>query len=120
VCGACCFGQGERYVPISGDDHARLGVLAEQYTQFIGNRCYMRMRDGHCGALHIGADGRFVCEVYSARPTPCRELARGGGACRVELEQKRSLAAHAQLTLPRAPTQPALAARETRGGGRVG
>ena len=97
TCGACCFGQGERYVPVSGDDHARLGELAEQYTQFIGNRCYMRMHAGHCAALHIGHDGRFACQVYALRPTTCRELARGEGACRAELSQKRDLAVRAHL-----------------------
>lgn len=97
MCGACCFGQGERYVPVSGDDHARLGEQAEHYTQFIGNRCYMRMHAGHCAALHVGEDGRFVCQVYALRPTTCRELARGEGACHAELEQKRDLAVRAQL-----------------------
>jgi len=97
ACGACCFGQGERYVPVSGDDHARLGELAETHTQFLGNRCYMRMVDGHCAALRLGADGRFVCGVYAQRPQTCRDLARGGGACRAELESKHVVAQRALL-----------------------
>ena len=107
-CGACCFGQGERYVPVTGDDHARLGELADEYTQFLGNRCYMRMHQGHCAALRIEADGRFVCQVYAQRPATCRELARGQGACRAEFEQKRELAVHTRLyaLAPRASAEP--------------
>ncbi|HEX6244495.1 MAG TPA: YkgJ family cysteine cluster protein, partial [Polyangiales bacterium] len=105
VCGACCFGQGERYVPVSGDDHARLGDQAEAYTQFIGNRCYMRMHQGHCAALQVAEDGRFVCQVYASRPTTCRDLARGGGACRAEFEQKRAVATRAQLHVLQAHEQ---------------
>ena len=87
-CGACCFGDGERYVPVTGDDHARLGDAAEVFTVFIGNRCFMRMEAGHCAALELTADGRFVCSVYPTRPETCRELARGGAACHAEFEQK--------------------------------
>jgi Fe-S-cluster containining protein len=91
-CGACCFGTGERYVPVSGDDHARLAEQAEPFTKFVGNRCYMRMIDDHCAALQLGADGRFVCSVYGERPTVCRELARGEAACQAELHLKHTLA----------------------------
>lgn len=92
VCGACCFSTGERYVPVSGDDHLRLSQHAEPYTKFIGNRCYMRMVDDHCAALELTAQGRFVCRVYSQRPDVCRELVRGEGACQAELHHKHALA----------------------------
>ncbi|MFT3922752.1 MAG: YkgJ family cysteine cluster protein [Myxococcales bacterium] len=87
-CGACCFGDGERYVPVTGDDHARLGDNAEALTVFIGNRCYMRMEQGHCAALQLTRDGAFICSVYPQRPETCRELARGGAACQAELQHK--------------------------------
>jgi Fe-S-cluster containining protein len=96
-CGACCFGAGERYVPVSGDDHARLGDAAEAVTQFIGNRCYMRMLDEHCAALTLTLDGRFICGVYAQRPDVCRELARAGGACQAELGAKHTQSHGAML-----------------------
>jgi len=82
---------------VSGDDHARLGDAAEGLTQFIGNRCFMRMEDGHCAALQLTPDGRFVCSVYEQRPETCRELARGGPACRAELEHKQARSQRALL-----------------------
>jgi Fe-S-cluster containining protein len=97
-CGACCFGQIERYVAVTGDDHARLGADAEVLTTFLENRCYMRMQDGHCAALRLEA-GRFTCSVYEQRPAVCRELARGGPACAAEREQKRERAGRALLTV---------------------
>ena len=107
ACGACCFGEGERYVPVSGDDHARLGELAETYTQFLGNRCYMRMVDGHCAALRLELDGRgngrYVCGLYAERPQTCRDRARGGGACRAELEAKHSVAQRGLLRVVTGP-----------------
>lgn len=96
-CGACCFAPGERYVRVTGDDHARLGDAAERLTVFIDNRCYMRMQDGHCAALSVRADGSFVCSVYEARPDVCRELERGSPACEAELLQKREPSQRALL-----------------------
>jgi uncharacterized protein len=78
-------------VRVTGDDHARLGDRAEELVWFDENRAYMRMQDGHCGALRIDAvSDRFVCSTYENRPEVCRELARGSGACRGELEAKAS------------------------------
>jgi Fe-S-cluster containining protein len=96
-CGACCFGEGERYVPVTGDDHARLDDDAERLTVFFGIRCFMRMEQGHCAALEISADGRFACSVYSRRPATCRELERGGPACGAELHHKRERSQRALL-----------------------
>jgi Fe-S-cluster containining protein len=104
ACGSCCFGEGPRYVPVTGDDHAVLGDAAERLTTFVGNRCYMQMHAGHCAALELDPAGRFVCSVYEHRPSVCRELARGSGACRAELAQKRERSQHALLQLH----QPAL------------
>lgn len=98
-CGACCFSPSQRYVQVTGDDHARLGDAAETFTQFIGNRCFMRMEEGHCAALEVRADGTFVCSVYEQRPSLCRELARGGPACDVERSEKRSSAETALIQL---------------------
>jgi Fe-S-cluster containining protein len=99
TCGACCFGDGERYIPVSGDDHARLGDDAETLSVFLGNRCYMRMHAGRCAALEPRADGSFFCGVYERRPSVCRELARGSGACEAERLRKRERSQAALLQL---------------------
>jgi Fe-S-cluster containining protein len=80
-----------------GDDHARLGEAAERLTVFVGNRCYMRMEQGHCAALARDAAGRFACTVYAQRPAVCRELERGSPACEAEqaLKAARCDASHA-------------------------
>ena len=90
ACGTCCFSNLENYVRVSGDDHQRLGEQAAALTRFIGNRCFMKMADGHCAALVIDVDSaRFVCSVYLDRPATCRELERGSPACLGELHEKR-------------------------------
>lgn len=74
---------------VEGSDHARLGEVAEALTHFVGNRCYMKMAQGHCAALVIDvAAGLFVCSVYATRPTVCRELARSSAECRAEIHEK--------------------------------
>ena len=87
-CGTCCFSRLEAYVPVTGDDHARLGEAAETLVWFDGNRAFMRMIDGHCVALRIELDGHFVCQTYETRPATCRNLANGSGACLGEIENK--------------------------------
>jgi Fe-S-cluster containining protein len=99
ACGACCFGDTDRYVPVSGDDHARLGEAAEALTIFLENRCFMRMEHGHCAALRIEPGGRFLCTVYEQRPDVCRELARGGPVCAAERARKHEHAQAARLPL---------------------
>ncbi len=92
-CGACCLGGGERYVRVTGDDHARLGPKASQWTTFIGHRCYMRMDDGRCAALHREpGTNRLLCGIYPWRPQVCRDLERGGSACAAERLRKQQLA----------------------------
>jgi Fe-S-cluster containining protein len=89
ACGACCFSRLDRYVPVDGDDHARLGDAAEELVTWIGNRAYMRMEDGHCAALRVDREARrFVCTVYEARPRTCRDLARGSPECAGERATK--------------------------------
>jgi Fe-S-cluster containining protein len=89
ACGTCCFSQLDTYVRVTGDDFERLGDRAEALTAFVENRAYMRMVDGHCAALSVDrAARRFVCTVYDARPTTCRELARGSPACLGEIATK--------------------------------
>lgn len=87
-CGACCFSDSTSYVPVTGADHRRLADDEEALTHFVGNRCYMRMVDGHCAALAVRA-GRFVCTVYETRPAICRELHRGSPECRAEMTLKK-------------------------------
>lgn len=88
-CGTCCFSELPEYVRVWGCDHERMGDLADELTHFIGNRCYMRLVDGHCAALSIEPEtGRFVCSIYDVRPDACRALGRGSAACRAEIHEK--------------------------------
>jgi uncharacterized protein len=92
ACGTCCFSTLPEYVRVFGYDWDRLDERARAYTHFLGNRCYLRLDEGHCAALVIdpGRDGgpRFVCAIYEVRPDACRALERGGGACRGERHEK--------------------------------
>ena len=74
---------------VSGDDHARFGIRAEELSRFDGNRAYMRMFEGHCGALRVnGTTGQLRCDAYAIRPDVCRALARASGACLGEIDAK--------------------------------
>ena len=89
LCGTCCFSRLPTFVAVSGDDYARLAERAEALVWFDGIHAYMRMVDGHCGALRIDAtSGQFVCNVYAERPQVCRDLVRGAGACLGERDTK--------------------------------
>lgn len=85
---------------MSGDDHERLGEAAERLVRFVGNRAYMRLVDGHCAALRVEPEGRFVCTVYQARPAVCRDLERGSPQCAAELHAKQARAAAAARLIP--------------------
>jgi len=62
---------------------------ARGYTHFLGNRCYLRLDEGHCAALQVEPGGpRFLCAIYEARPDVCRALERGSGVCRGERHEK--------------------------------
>ena len=88
-CGTCCFSRLSEYVRVEGTDHARMADRAEELTTFLGNRCYMRMHEGHCAALVVDeASGRFVCSIYETRPEICRALARASPACQAERHEK--------------------------------
>lgn len=101
-CGACCFSGLETYVRVTGADHARLGAQAEHVSRFIGNRCYLRMHEGHCGALMLDPAGRYVCTIYEQRPEVCRVLERGSSVCAAERDTKTERAVQASLSLSRA------------------
>jgi Fe-S-cluster containining protein len=89
TCGTCCFSTLDRYVHVTGNDHARLGDDADALVVFIENRAYMRMEDGHCAALRIDPRARaFVCSIYERRPETCRALERGSPACEGERATK--------------------------------
>jgi uncharacterized protein len=88
ACGVCCFSQLENYVPVSGEDYARLEEQAEWLTHFDGAHAYMRMVDGHCIALRE-RDGHWACTAYEIRPNTCRDLTRGSPECLGELAEKR-------------------------------
>lgn len=74
---------------VSGEDWTRLGVDAERVAQFIGNRAFMRMVEGHCAALELrrSPENRateFFCTLYENRPEVCRNLGRGSPECEGE------------------------------------
>ena len=94
-CGVCCHSNLDTYVRLTGDDWARLGADVERVAHFIGNRAYMRMKEGGagcCAALDVRttADGvrEFFCTVYERRPQVCRDLARGSPECEGERATK--------------------------------
>lgn len=87
ACGTCCHSELPTYVRVLGEDHARLGEAADRLCHFIGNRCFMRMEDGHCAALVV-QEGQFVCSVYAQRPEVCRALIAGSPACMAEITLK--------------------------------
>ncbi len=88
-CGRCCFSDLPEYVRVFGVDLDRMDDRAAALTHFIGNRCYMRLEEGHCAALVIDPRARrFVCSIYEARPDVCRSLDRGTGACLGEYTEK--------------------------------
>ena len=81
-CAACCFSEQPRFVPVTGNDYARLGDEAEEFVHFIENRAFMLLSEGHCAALKFDEATRtFACQVYVDRPEICRNLARGSPAC---------------------------------------
>ena len=72
-----------------GVDYERLGEDADRWVHFLGHRAYMKMVDGHCGALYYEAEkGLFLCAVYDRRPDVCRWLERGSGHCAGERHEK--------------------------------
>jgi uncharacterized protein len=90
---------------VSGADYERLGALAEHVSGFVGNRCYMRMDEGHCAQLAVDHAGRFVCKVYETRPEVCRELERASPACEGELDRKANTATQSFVALRRRALQ---------------
>ncbi|MEO6567446.1 MAG: YkgJ family cysteine cluster protein [Opitutaceae bacterium] len=84
-CGACCYSPSEKFVRVTGDDWSRLAADADRVAQFIGNRAFMRMQEGHCAALQIRRSTdeavEFFCTIYERRPQICRELQRGSPEC---------------------------------------
>jgi len=88
-CGVCCFSTLPEYVRVFGADLDRMGDRARSYTDFLGNRCYMRMDEGHCAALEIDPVAkRFTCAIYEERPDCCRVFERGMGGCRADRHEK--------------------------------
>ena len=88
-CGRCCFSELPEYVRVFGVDLDRMDEAAQSHTHFIGNRCYMRLEEGHCSALTIDpVKKRHICSIYLARPDVCRSLERGTGSCLGEFAAK--------------------------------
>lgn len=85
TCGACCFSHAPDAVRLSGEDHERLGALADTLAVWVGNRCYLRFEGGRCSSLRADArTGSFTCEHYEVRPHTCRALEPGSPACEAE------------------------------------
>lgn len=81
LCAACCFSPHELYIELKGADHARLTPREQaELTHFVGTRCFMKMKDGHCVALVQEGD-EWLCSLYERRPALCRDFERGGPAC---------------------------------------
>jgi hypothetical protein len=89
-------------VRVTGDDYERLGAAVEDFVHFVSNRAYMRLADGHCAALRIELEGRFVCTVYETRPDACRDLERESPQCVGELFTKGGRATARLVQLRRA------------------
>jgi Fe-S-cluster containining protein len=88
-CGACCFSTNPRYVRVTGEDYTRLGEFADSMTQFIENRCYMRIDENRCIALTVDSrTKRYLCALYELRPHVCRSLAPGSPNCLAEIDRK--------------------------------
>ncbi len=88
-CGRCCFSDLLEYVRVFGIDLDRMDDVAQSHTHFIGNKCYMRLEEGHCSALQIDPiEKRLVCSIYASRPDVCRSLERGTGSCLGEFTAK--------------------------------
>lgn len=89
ACGTCCFSNLLDYVRVTGSDHARMDDRADELVHFTGNRAYLNMIDGHCGALRIDVVTReLVCMAYAIRPDVCRDLTRGEPTCLGEIAEK--------------------------------
>lgn len=80
------------YVWVREHDRARLGERADALTHRVGSQVFMRMRDGHCGALDVRRDAaggvEFLCTIYENRPEICRDLGRGSPECLGDRETK--------------------------------
>ncbi len=76
-------------------DAARLGAarMAEFVAPAVGEipasvgrpsepQRFMKMTQGHCGALRTAVPNQFLCAVYEERPTLCRALEPGSDCCR--------------------------------------
>ncbi len=90
ACGACCYGDGPRYIRVSGADYERLGEAASRVTQFLGNRCYMILAGRRCAALSHDVEAHTcACTIYAVRPEACRCLERGSPECSAVIERER-------------------------------
>ena len=105
-CGTCCFSDLPNYIRVTGDDHARMGELAENHVVFSGTRAFMVMHEGHCSALVLDADSnQFACSIYALRPNTCRDLAQASSACAGERESKGERPQQALVALRKARSQ---------------
>ncbi len=91
ACGACCYGP-EAYVAVSTVDLCRMSAAVRgRYVTRLGDRAYLRMVHGHCGALRA-RQGHYSCRIYGMRPTPCHVVEEGSREC-LDARRRRGLSA---------------------------
>lgn len=86
-CGACCYGP-DAYVSVNELD---LSAMTRQTRARLvvrkGERRYLRMLNGHCGALRA-RQGHYSCRIYEERPQPCHSVAAGSRECLTAREKR--------------------------------
>ena len=74
---------------VFGIDFDRMDERGRTFVEFLGNRVFMRMREGRCTALTIDPVAlTYVCAIYAMRPDVCRSLERGASGCRADRHEK--------------------------------
>lgn len=77
-CGACCFSNNPKYLPLLNWDAGR--KLPEESLFREGGATYVRFDCGHCTHLQLD-EGKAVCGVYEDRPEACRAFRAGSFEC---------------------------------------
>lgn len=80
-CGACCAAFRVSFYWAEGEERGLPSTYTEQVNDWYACMAGTWARQPHCAAL-AGTVGESVCcQVYDARPTPCREVQPGDERC---------------------------------------